>query len=166
MATSTNPQYWLLKTEPDSFSIDDLASSPKQTTDWTGVRNYQARNYMREMRRGDQVLFYHSSTKPPAVVGTATVVKQAYPDYTAWDKGDDHFDPKASPDNPIWEMVDIKLGEIFPRAVAIDELRAVKSLANLELLRRGSRLSVHPVSAAEFKTIVRLAHSKPTGKGA
>ncbi|MCC7086073.1 MAG: EVE domain-containing protein [Pirellulales bacterium] len=148
-----------MKSEPACFSIDDLANSPRQTTCWSGVRNYQARNFMREMQKGDRVLFYHSSTLPPAVVGVAVVVKEAYPDHTAWDQRDDHFDPKASPENQIWQMVDIKLDKIFPRAVSIGELRSVKQLKSMELLRRGSRLSVQSVTSEEFQTIVRLSHS-------
>jgi predicted RNA-binding protein with PUA-like domain len=163
MAKSRPQHFWLVKSEPDCFSIDDLAKSPKQTTCWSGVRNYQARNFMNDMRRGDRVLFYHSSCDPPSVVGVSIVAKEAYPDATAWDKKDDHFDPKASPENPIWKMVDITLEEIFPRAVAIDELRGVKSLKDMELLKRGSRLSVQPVAPDEFKTILRLAH-QPAAK--
>jgi predicted RNA-binding protein with PUA-like domain len=149
-------QYWLMKTEPESFSIDDLARQPEQTTCWDGVRNYQARNFMRAMRIGDRVLFYHSSADPPAVVGTAVVVRTAYPDPTAWRKGDHHFDPKASPDNPIWDMVDIRLESIFDEPLPLEQLRTVPALAGMELLRRGSRLSVQPVAKAEFETILRL----------
>jgi predicted RNA-binding protein with PUA-like domain len=112
-----------------------------------------------QMRRGDRVLFYHSNADPPAVVGTALVAREAYPDHTAWDKRDDHFDPKASPANPIWQMVDIRLDEIFPRPLALDELREVAALKKMELLRRGSRLSVQPVTPAEFAAILALAHS-------
>jgi len=156
------PQYWLVKTEPESFSIQDLAKAPKQTTCWDGVRNYQARNYLRDqMKKGQQVLFYHSNAAPPAVVGTATIVREGYPDPTAWDQDDHHFDPKASPANPIWQMVDLKLGEIFPRALSLDELRQIKGLEKMELLRKGSRLSVQPVAREEFERIVRLAHEKP-----
>ena len=154
-------KYWLVKTEPESFSIHDLAAIPNKTTCWDGVRNYQARNFMRdEMKRGDHVLFYHSSVVPPCVVGVTTVVRESYPDPTAWDNRDHHFDPKALPENPIWQMVDLKLAEIFPRPVAIDELRTVPALKKMELLRRGSRLSVQPVTKAEFDTIVKLAHRK------
>lgn len=154
-------KYWLVKSEPDCFSINHLAASPKQTTSWSGVRNYQARNFMRdEMRLGDRVLFYHSSTDPPCVVGVTKVVREAYPDPTAWNERDDHFDPKASPDNPIWQMVDLKLEEIFPRPLGLDELRAVPALKDMVLLRRGSRLSVQPVTKAEFDAIVKLAHRK------
>ena len=151
-------RYWLLKSEPTSFSIQDLAECPDQTTSWDGVRNYQARNFMRDMREGDRVLFYHSNAQPPAIVGTATVVREAYPDHTAWAPGDHHFDEKASPDNPIWQMVDIRLDEIFPRPLGLDELHQVKSLAGMELLRKGSRLSVQPVKPREFETVLKLAH--------
>ena len=104
-----------MKTEPDSFSIQDLAASPRQTTGWEGVRNYQARNFLKEMHIGDRVLVYHSGADPLAVVGVAMVVHEAYPDSTAWDPLDQHFDPKSSPKDPIWEMVDLRLEEIFPQ---------------------------------------------------
>ena len=152
---------WLVKSEADCFSIDDLAKAPKQTAPWSGVRNYQARNFMRDqMKLGDRVLYYHSSGKTPAVVGTAVVAREAYPDPTAWDKRDDHYDAKASPTNPIWQMVDIKLAEIFARPVTITELRSVKALAKMELLKQGSRLSVQPVRPEEFETIVKLGRTK------
>ncbi|HUY36316.1 MAG TPA: EVE domain-containing protein [Pirellulales bacterium] len=158
-------KYWLLKTDAESFSIDDLAAGPDQTTCWDGVRNYQARNFMRdEMRLGDGVLFYHSNAEPPAVVGTAVVVREAYPDHTARLPRDTHFDPKASPDNPIWQMVDIRLVEIFAKPLPLESLRASPELKNMELLRRGSRLSVQPVTAAEFACVLKLAkvsHFRP-----
>lgn len=150
--------YWLLKTEPTSFSIADLAASPDQTTCWDGVRNYQARNFLRDdVRVGARVLVYHSNGNPPGVAGTATVVRAAYADHTAWDKRDPHFDPKASPENPIWQMVDIRLEEIFSELLPLDRLREVPALRDMELLRRGSRLSVQPVKKREFDTILRLA---------
>ena len=149
-------QDWLLKSEPDCFSIDALRKAKKQMTCWDGVRNYQARNFLRAMKVGDRAFFYHSSCDPPAVVGVVEIVREAYPDSSAWNPDDDHFDPKASPENPVWSMVDVKLVEVFPRTVPLDELRSVKALAGLELLRRGSRLSVHPVTAAEFRTIQQL----------
>jgi predicted RNA-binding protein with PUA-like domain len=159
-------RYWLFKTEPESFSIQDLAAAPKRATCWDGVRNYQARNFLRDdMRLGDRVLFYHSSADPPAVVGTAKVVREAYPDHTAWDPKDDHHDPKSTPANPIWMMVDIQLEEIFPRPLPLDELRSVRELADMELLRRGSRLSVQPVREAEFEAVLKLAHGSPGRKG-
>lgn len=166
--------YWLLKNEPECFSIQDLAAAANQTTFWDGVRNYQARNYLRDsIKRGDRVFYYHSNAEPSAIVGTAIVVRDGYPDHTAWDPKSDHFDAAASPENPIWQMVDIKLEQIFDRPIALEELREVKELGGLELLRRGSRLSVQPVSAAHFATILRLAQrpapaeakeAKPTKK--
>ncbi len=155
--------YWLLKNEPDCFSNQDLARAPKQTTCWDGVRNYQARNFLRDsIKRGDRVFYYHSNAEPSAIVGTAVVVREAYPDHTAWDPQNDHFDPAASPENPIWQMVDIQLEQIFERPIPLEELREVPELAGMELLRRGSRLSVQPVSAAHFAVILRLAQqSRP-----
>ena len=154
-------KYWLVKTEPESFSIDDLAQSKNQTTHWDGVRNYQARNFMRdEMQRGDRVLFYHSNANPPCVVGVTQVVREAYADPSAWDEQSQYYDPKASPDNPTWQMVDLKLEEIFARPLSLDELRGVPALAKMELLRRGSRLSVQPVTKAEFDAILKLAKKK------
>jgi predicted RNA-binding protein with PUA-like domain len=149
-------QYWLIKTEPTSFSIQDLAKAPKKTTFWEGVRNYQARNFLRAMKKGDLAVFYHSNAEPPAAVGIAKIVSEAYPDPTAWDKKSKYFDPKASPDNPIWSMVDVQLVEMFKVPIAIDELRGVPALAGMEILKRGSRLSVTPVTAAEFRTIEKL----------
>lgn len=150
--------YWLLKTEPSTFSIQDLAKSPRQTTEWEGVRNYQARNLLRDkVKKGDRVLLYHSNADPPAVVGTGVIAKGGYPDHFAWDKRSKYYDEKSDPDNPRWFMVDVKLDTIFPRAVGLPELREVKSLAKMELLRKGSRLSVQPVRKTEFDTIVKLA---------
>ncbi len=158
---SSKPAYWLVKSEPDCFSIHHLADSPKQTTYWAGVRNYQARNFMKAMKLGDRLLYYHSSADPPAVAGTALVVREAYPDFTALDPQDDHYDPKATTDNPIWEMVDLKLDEIFATPVPIGTLRGVKALAGMELLKQGSRLSVQPVSPAEFAAVLKLAKEMP-----
>src|SRR5580765_5988741 len=118
-------KYWLMKCEPEAYTIERLEKDG--TCGWEGVRNYQARNYLRDqMQVGDGVLFYHSNANPPAIVGAAEVVREGYPDPTAWDQNDEHFDPKASPENPIWQMVDIKLEEIFPRGLPLDELRALK----------------------------------------
>lgn len=154
-------QFWLVKTEPDSFSIDDLAASRDQTTCWDGVRNYQARNILRDqMQVGDRVLFYHSSTDPPAAVGVARVVRAGYPDPTAWDEQDHHYDPGSTPDNPRWYMVDLKLEEKFPTALPLDVLRGRPELAQMELLRRGSRLSVQPVRKSEFDAVVKLGRRK------
>jgi predicted RNA-binding protein with PUA-like domain len=149
-------QYWLIKTEPTSFSIQDLAKAPRKTTFWEGVRNYQARNFLRAMKKGDLAVFYHSSCEPPAAVGVAKIVREAYPDPTAWDKKSKYFDAKASPENPIWSMVDVRLVEIFKQPVSIEELRAVPALAGMEILKRGSRLSVTSVTPSEFRTIEKL----------
>lgn len=149
-----------MKSEPESFSIDDLARAKKQTTSWDGVRNYQARNFMRAMQIGDQVFFYHSNANPPCIVGLAEIVKTAYPDHTALDPRDHHYDPKATPENPIWEMVDIKLVRKFAVPLALDDLRQVRGLEKMELLRKGSRLSVQPVSAVEWKRVLALAEKK------
>jgi predicted RNA-binding protein with PUA-like domain len=151
-------KYWLVKTEPESYSIDDLAAEKTKRTSWDGVRNYQARNFMRdEMQVGDRVLFYHSNAKPPAVVGVAKVVRQAYPDPTAWDEDDSHYDPKSSPENPRWVMVDLEFEQKFAKSLSLETLRKVKSLQKMELLRTGSRLSVQPVRKSEFDAILKLA---------
>ena len=150
-----------MKTEPSSYSITDLANEKKQTTCWDGVRNYQARNFMRdEMKIGDSVLLYHSNAKPPAVVGTAVIVRESYPDFTAWDKNSKYFDPKSSQTEPRWFMVDIKLVEIFDEPIGLETLRGMKKLEKMELLRKGSRLSVQPVRKNEFDAIRKYAHSK------
>ncbi len=156
--------HWLIKSEPDVFSIRDLAKAKQRTTRWEGVRNYQARNFLRAMKRGDLALYYHSNADPSAVAGVVEVVREAYPDPTAWDPRSAYVDPKASPDNPIWSMVDVKLVEVFAREIPLDELRSVKALAGMELLRRGSRLSVQPVTAAQFRTIRTLASKRPAAR--
>ena len=151
-------KYWLMKTEPDVFSIDDLVQAPNQTTHWDGVRNYQARNYMRdEMAIGDKVLIYHSNAEPPAVVGTATIAKAAYPDWTAWDESDPHYDPKTDPQNPRWFMVDVQFESKLARQIPLAELRTVTALEGMVLLQKGSRLSVQPVTKKQFTTITKLA---------
>jgi predicted RNA-binding protein with PUA-like domain len=150
--------YWLVKSEPEVFSIDDLAAAPQQTTSWDGVRNYQARNTLRDkMKLGDRVLFYHSSTEPTAIVGIATVAREGYPDPTALNPKSDHYDPAATKENPRWYMVDLKLEQVFARPLPLAELRGVKALAKMELLRKGSRLSVQPVTKAEFEAVLKLA---------
>lgn len=150
-------KYWLMKSEPSVFSIDDLAKSPSQTTCWDGVRNYQARNFMRSMAAGDQVLFYHSNADPPEVVGVAEVVKTAYADPTQFEKKHKHYDPGSDPSNPRWEMVDIKYVRKFLRPVTLDQLRKEIRLKGMVLLQKGSRLSVQPVSPLEWGHILRLA---------
>lgn len=148
--------YWLMKSEPSAFSIDDLIRSPHQTTCWDGVRNYQARNFMRRMAVGDQVLFYHSNADPPAVVGIAEVVKSAYPDSTQFDKIDRHYDPESKPSEPRWDMVDIRYVRKFARLVTLDELRTQSKLKDMALLKKGSRLSVQPVTALEWRHILHM----------
>ena len=154
---AASPKFWLLKTEPESFSVQDLAQAPRQTTCWDGVRNYQARNYMRdEMRVGDRVLFYHSGADP-AVVGTAKIVREAYPDPTSWDPNDSHYDAASTQENPRWFMVDIRLERIFDEPLPLEKLRGIAALKKMELLRKGSRLSVQPVRKEEFEAILKLA---------
>lgn len=148
--------YWLMKSEPSAFSIDDLMSAPEQTTCWDGVRNYQARNFMRKMAVGDLVLFYHSNADPPAAAGIAEVVKTAYPDPTQFDKKDSHYDPASHPSNPRWDMVDIKYVRKFSRPLSLDQLRKEAKLRDMVLLRKGSRLSVQPVSPLEWEHILSL----------
>ncbi len=150
--------YWLMKTEPGAYSIEDLAGEKKQTTCWDGVRNYQARNFMRDqMKLGDLVLFYHSNAKPPAIVGVAKITKESYPDHTSWDESDKHYDPKSTPENPRWFMVDVKLQRTFAEPIARDSLTGVRALEEMELLRRGSRLSVQPVRKKEFDAVIKIA---------
>ena len=153
----TERQYWLLKSEPSTFSFDDLLASPARTTHWDGVRNYKARNYLRDsLKQGDLVLFYHSSTDSPAVVGIAEVVREGYPDPTAFDPDDPHFDPKSKRESPSWYMVDIRAVEALARPLTLAELRATKGLEKMELLQKGNRLSVQPVRPAEFQLVRKL----------
>jgi predicted RNA-binding protein with PUA-like domain len=150
-------RYWLFKTEPETFSIDDLMASPHQTTTWEGVRNYQARNLIRDqMQEDDRVLIYHS-VKNPSVVGTGTIVRAGYPDHFAWDKRHNYFDPKSSPENPTWYMVDLRFDKKFPAPLLLIDLRKEEALAEMELLRKGSRLSVQPVKKQEWTKILKLA---------
>lgn len=149
-------RYWLMKTEPGCFSIDDLAAAPGRTSPWDGVRNFQARNFMRDdMSVGDPILFYHSVTNP-AVVGGARVARESYPDHTSWDPQDRHFDPRSTPEKPLWFMVDVQFVEKFPHPVPLGSLRGVPGLEGMELLKKGSRLSVMPVSEEEFGIVVSL----------
>jgi len=145
--------YWLLKSEPTAYSFSDLLKEEGLTAEWDGVRNYQARNTLRdEMKIGDGVLYYHSNAKPTAVVGTAVVVREGYPDYTAWDPGSEHPDAKSTPERPTWYMVDIKAQTRFSRLVTLSEIKGVSSLKNMVLVNR-SRLSVQPVSIEEWGII-------------
>jgi predicted RNA-binding protein with PUA-like domain len=167
MPVTRDRGYWLLKSEPDCFSYDDLVASPRKTTHWSGVRNYQARNFMRDnMRKGDGVLFYHSSAEPAGIVGTAEIVRGGYPDFTAWDPSNEHFDPKSSEDDPIWYMVDVRAGARFRQFLDLPGLRHVPELERMELLRKGSRLSVQPVRPEEWQAVLRMgAGSAPAGRG-
>ena len=150
-------RYWLLKSEPGVFSFDDLVASPDATTGWEGIRNYQARNLLRdEVKQGDGILFYHSNADPPAVVGTAIVAREAYPDPHQFDRGSRYHDPGADPADPRWVTIDIRAERALPRPVGLPQLREEPALAAMPLLRRGNRLSVQPVSADEWRTILRL----------
>jgi predicted RNA-binding protein with PUA-like domain len=156
---SRKMQYWLFKTEPTSYSIDDLARD--QTTFWDGVRNYQVRNMLRdEIQTGDKVFFYHSNAKPPAIMGTAEVVKPGYADHTQFDPNDHHYDEKADPDDPTWFMVDIKFLQKFPEPVDREMLAGDAIAKNMGVLAKGSRLSILPVTAAEWKAVHKLAGVK------
>lgn len=150
-------KYWLLKTEPETFSIDDLARAKQQTTCWDGVRNYQARNFLRDqLKRGDLCFIYHSSDQPPGIVGLAEVVREGYPDPTAFDPRSPYYDERSQPDNPRWYMVDVKLKQKFSAKITLDALRETKGLQGMELLRKGSRLSVQPVTERQFAIIMAL----------
>ena len=145
--------YWLIKSEPNTYSFEDLENEPDQTAEWDGVRNYQARNNMQKMRLGDELLFYYSNSKPRILVGTVTVVKEAYPDHTSWDQNDIHFDEKSTPDNPRWFMVDIKVKEKFDIPIHVDELKQIPELENMVLFKN-QRLSVQPVTKDEWDIII------------
>ena len=152
--------YWLFKSEPDTFSIDALAKQPRRTTHWDGVRNYQARNMMRdEMKRGDLGFFYHSSCAEPGIAGIVKVVREGYPDHTAFDSGSKYFDADSDPAEPRWYMVDVQLVRRFAQPVTLSTLRkhASGKLRDLLILRRGNRLSITPVSAADWKYVLALA---------
>ena len=158
MSKRPHRQFWLFKSEPDVFSIDDLARAPKKTTYWDGVRNYQARNFLRDaVHNGDGVLFYHSNVDPLIVAGTATVVREGYPDHTAFDPKDPHYDPKSDPEKPAWYMVDIRFTQKFDPPLTREALQKAQELKGMVLLQRGSRLSIQPVTPAEWQAIHKLA---------
>ncbi|EQC46076.1 EVE domain-containing protein [Bacteriovorax sp. Seq25_V] len=149
--------YWIFKSEPDTFSIDDLKSRPGQKEPWNGVRNYQARNFLRdEVKVGDLILFHHSSCKVPGIAGVAKVVKAAYPDHTAQDKTSDYYDPKATQENPIWYMVDVQFVEKFTDVITLKEIKENPKFENLILTRKGNRLSIMPISKKEFEELSKL----------
>ncbi len=150
-------QYWLIKSEPSCFSIDDLQKAPHQTSPWDGVRNYQARNFMRNtMRVGDLIFFYHSNCTPPGIVGIAEVASQAYPDYTAFDPNSDHPDPTSTPENPRWFMVDVRFVKKWPKIISLDALRQHPELSEMQLLRKGNRLSVLPIQKGDWDYITTM----------
>jgi len=150
--------YWLMKSEPDTFGIDDLCRRAGGIEHWDGVRNYQARNMMRDqMRSGDQVFFYHSNCAEPGIAGIMEVVREGYPDFLAFDPDDPHFDPSSTPDNPRWFMVDVKYVRHLPRTITLHELKEKTELADLALVRRGNRLSIMPVTKAQWDFILALA---------
>lgn len=149
--------YWLMKSEPNCFSIDDLIKAPKKTTYWDGVRNYQARNMLRdEIKKGDQVFYYHSNTKIPGIVGIAEVVKEGYPDFTAFDPNSDHPDPSSTEENPRWFMVDIQFKEKFKDVISLETLKACPELQGMRLLQKGNRLSVMPVEKTHWSFILSI----------
>jgi predicted RNA-binding protein with PUA-like domain len=150
--------YWIFKSEPDEFSFDDLLKRPKKTEPWTGVRNYQARNFLRDdVKKGDKVLFYHSSTAVPAVVGIAEVVKEAYPDPSQFDIKSDYFDEGSKKDNPRWLAVTIKAVKKLKQVVTLEQIKQQEKLRDMRLVQRGNRLSISPVSKQEFEIIIKLS---------
>jgi predicted RNA-binding protein with PUA-like domain len=152
-------KYWLMKTEPNVFSWDDLQKMPGQTTPWEGVRNYQARNFMRdEMKLGDRILFYHSNIKPQSIMGIATIAREAYPDSFAFDPSSPYYDSKSSPEAPRWMMVDVQFESSFVTPITLDELKELRSpeLEDMMLLQKGCRLSVQPVTAKQWQAVCNL----------
>ncbi len=157
MTPVSSQQYWLMKSEPDAFSIDDLITSKNQTTPWDGVRNFQARNYIRDgMKIGDLAFFYHSSCKIPGIVGIVEIVKGSYPDKTSFDPRSAYYDPKTSPATPRWYCVDVKYKEKFDETLSLEVLKTNPKLAGFTLLNRGNRLSVMPLTTALWKTILAM----------
>lgn len=152
--------YWLMKSEPAAFSIADLKSRPKKTEHWDGVRNYQARNFMRAMKKGDLAFFYHSSCEVPGVYGIIEIARAAYPDHTAWDPENHHYDPKSTPERPLWFMVDVRFKRELKKPVTLTAIKMQPALKQMRLVQRGSRLSVMPVTVKEWNTILKLAEEK------
>lgn len=149
-------RFWLVKSEPEVFSFADLKKAKKQTTSWEGVRNYQARNLLRdELKFGDGVLFYHSSTDPQVIAGTATVAREGYPDPTQFDSKSDYYDADSNKDDPRWFMIDIQMDREFKKPITREELKTIKGLEGMVLLKKGSRLSVQPVSPKEWEIILK-----------
>jgi predicted RNA-binding protein with PUA-like domain len=148
--------YWLLKSEPSVFSIDNLKNSPKKTDHWDGVRNYQARNFMKEMQLGDLAFFYHSNCTPPGIVGIVKISKGYYPDHTALDKKSNYYDPKSTIESPRWGMVKVKFIKKFKTIISLPELKKNSSLKNFSLVKKGNRLSILPVKDSEWRIILNL----------
>jgi predicted RNA-binding protein with PUA-like domain len=147
--------YWLMKSEPDVYSIDDLEK--QDVTPWEGIRNYQARNFMRDdMKVGDRMLFYHSNSKPPGIAGTGVVCKESYPDYFAWDPSSKYFDAKSTKDNPRWMMVDIKFEQKFSTYISLEEMKSMPELEGILVTKRGMRLSIQPISEQHFQFLVKI----------
>jgi predicted RNA-binding protein with PUA-like domain len=157
-------KFWLMKSEPDVFSFDDLMARPGKTEPWDGVRNYLARNHMMAMKRGDLILIYHSNCEPPHVAGIATVAKEAYPDSSAWDPASDYFDPKSPAEKPRWFRVDVKGVKALKEPVALATLKGDSALEGLEVVRKGTRLSVTPVTEEEFVRVLLLGNTKYSTK--
>lgn len=154
-------KFWLFKTDPDDFSLNDLKKSPGRKTNWSGVRNFQVRNYLRdEIQKGDEVIFYLSNANPPAAIALCEVVKEGYADHTQFDKNDSHYYPSAVPENPVWYQVDIKLKKEFTNPVTLPRLRENKKLKNMIILKPGNRLSITPVTEAEMAEIIRMSENK------
>ncbi len=153
-------RYWLFKSEPNAYSFQDLMRD--RVAEWDGTRNFQVRNWLKnDVKVGDGVLFYHSTTPPIGVAGTARVVRDGYPDHTAWDPNSEHPDPKSTPEKPIWYMVDIAPEVPFERVITLDEMRAEPDLRDMMALKRGNRFSISPVTKEEFEAVVRLGTATP-----
>jgi predicted RNA-binding protein with PUA-like domain len=150
-------RYWLMKTEPTVFSLDDLRNKPHSTDHWEGVRNYQARNYMRDdMKKGDRVLFYHSNCEEPGVAGIAEVTKKAYPDFFSWDRTSRYYDPRSTTEKPRWFMVDLTWKQAFREIVSLKNMKANTALKNMKVLQKGQRLSILPVTKEEFEKVYAM----------
>ncbi len=157
--------YWLFKSEPSVYSFGDLMAEPDRTTGWDGVRNYQARNYLRDdVQVGDRVFFYHSNADPPCIAGIAEVVQAGLPDPTAFDLGSDHYDPKSDPDRPTWYQVAIRAVRAIEPPIGLKELGGIPALAGMALLRKGNRLSIQPVTEAEWNAILAMDRSRKQAK--
>lgn len=157
-------QYWLFKSEPSTFSIDDLENQPKKTEHWDGVRNYQARNFMRDdIKKGDLVFFYHSNCTEPGIVGICEVVKEAYPDHTAFDKKSKYYDEKSTPDKPRWFMVDVKYKTKFQETLPLSALKENPKLKDFALVKKGNRLSIMPVTSSQWQAILAMMEEHVTG---